>query len=137
MPHDERLNRRSFIGAGAGALAFAALPMAWGLPAGALDPFRALYDVRFVAGHEFAADAVRRGWITRAIRGDVTRVWFRELAPRWRHGPATITGITTPPSLFVLERLAWDAGMRVIVREKGTAAPLVRWIIGLPEERPA
>jgi hypothetical protein len=128
----DHLNRRRFIGAGGIALAVAAVPVSWGLFADSPTPFRALYDERFEAGRAFSTEAVNRGWSTRAIRGDVTTVWFRELAPRWRSGPAPITGVTTPQSLFVLERLAWDAGMRVTFRDRVPAAPVVRWVIGLP-----
>jgi hypothetical protein len=135
MLQDDRLNRRSFIGAGSTALALAAVPVSWGLFADPPRPFRAIYDERFAAGRAFSAEAVSRGWTIRAIRGDVTAVWFRELAPRWRTGPAMIAGVTTPQSLFVLERLAWDAGMRVIRRDSEAMAPVIRWVIGLPELR--
>jgi hypothetical protein len=132
MLQDERLNRRTFIGAGSIALACAAVPVSWGLSEDSVTPFRAIYDERFEAGRAFSAQAAQRGWIIRAIRGDVTKVWFRELAPRWRSSPAPITGVTTPQALFVLERLAWDARMRVTFRDRSTAAPVVRWVIGLP-----
>jgi hypothetical protein len=139
MLQDDRLNRRSFIGTGGFALALAAVPVSWGLSAALPIPYRALYDERFAAGRAFSAEAARRGWITRAIRGDITKVWFRELSPRWRLGPAPITGVTTPQTLFVLERLAWDVSLRVTSREEIATAPLVRWAIGLPQaqERPS
>jgi len=133
MLQDERLNRRRFIGAGGIALAFATVPVSWGLTEESLTPYRALYDERFEAGLAFSAEAGHRGWITRAIRGDITTVWFRELSPRWRKSPAMITGVTTPQTLFVLERLAWDVGLRVTSREVGATTPLVRWVIGLPQ----
>jgi hypothetical protein len=133
MLQDDRLNRRSFIGAGGIALAFAAVPMSWGLCADSLTPYRAIYDERFEAGRAFSVAAAHRGWITRAIRGDITKVWFRELAPRWRRSPAAVTGVTTLQTLFVLERLAWDVGLRVTFRDMGTTTPLVHWVIGLPQ----
>jgi hypothetical protein len=135
MLQDDRLNRRSFIGAGGIALAFAAVPMSLALSDDSLTPYRAIYDERFETGRAFSTEAAHRGWITRAIRGDITKVWFRELAPRWRRSPATITGVTTAQTLFVLERLAWDVGMRVTSRDMGTATPLVRWVIGLPRSQ--
>ena len=130
MLQDDHLNRRSFIGAGGIALAIAAVPWSWGLAEDSLAPYRAIYDERFEAARAFAADAGHRGWVTRAIRGDVTRVWFRELAPRWRESPATITGVTTPQTLFVLERLGWDARLRVTSRNTSTTTALVHWVIG-------
>jgi hypothetical protein len=132
MCPDHCLNRRGFIGAGGVALAFAAAPMSWAVSRDSLTPYRAIYDERFDAARAFAAEALDHGWVTKAIRGDVTKVWFRELAPRWRLGPAAITGVTTPQTLFVLERLAWDVGMRVTSREVVTATPVVHWLIRVP-----
>jgi hypothetical protein len=99
---------------------------------GTPPPFRAIYDERFPDGRRFASDASSRGWVTRAIRGDVTNVWFHELAVRWKQGPAAIAGLTTEQSLFVLERLSWDVGMRVTERDTDGATQLVRWRISLP-----
>ncbi len=130
MLHDFLVTRRHLLGAGTAALALAAVRVKPSLSQERFTPYRAIYDERFEAGQQFATDAIARGWTTRAIRGDVTRVWFRELAVRWKHGPAPIAGLTTPESLFVLERLAWDARMRVTVREHDTTAQLVRWTIG-------
>jgi hypothetical protein len=137
MLQDDHLSRRRFMGAGGIALAFAAAPVSWGLSEDSQRPYRAIYDERFAAARAFAAEAVHRSWVTRAIRGDITKVWFRELSPRWRVSPASVTGVTTPQTLFVLERLAWDAGLRVTSRTVVTATPVVRWMIGIPspEER--
>lgn len=132
MVKNERLNRRRFLGAGGLALTVAAVPLSWALTEDSATPYRAIYDERFKAGHVFSAEAAQRGWTTRAIRGDITQVWYRELAPRWRHGPAAIAGVTTAQSLFVLERLAWDARMRVTFRDIQSAEPLVRWVISVP-----
>jgi len=128
MPHEYRFNRRQFMGVGTAVVAVAATQSASSILQNPLTPFRAIYDERFEAGRRFASAAIDRGWVTRAIRGDVTKVWFHELAVRWKRGPAPIAGLTTPQSLFVLERLAWDVGMRVTVRETD-ATSLVRWLI--------
>ena len=133
MLQDYYVTRRQFAGAGAAALALAAVRarpcVAEDLP----TPYRAIYDERFDAGRRFATDAQSRGWITRPIRGDVTQVWFRELALRWKRGPAPIAGLTTAQSLFVLERLSWDVGMRVTAQDTDTHTHLVRWLISLPK----
>jgi hypothetical protein len=126
-----RVTRRQFVGVGTAVLAAAATQPASSISRIAVTPYRAIYDERFEAGRRFASDALNRGWVTRAIRGDVTQVWFHELSVRWKRGPAAIAGLTTPQSLFVLERLAWDVGMRVTVRETD-ATPLVRWLIASP-----
>ena len=131
MPHEYGFTRRRFVGVGSAVLAVAAVHPMRSAAAIPFTPFRAIYDERFEAGRRFASDAIERGWVTRAIRGDVTQVWFHELAVRWKRGPAAIAGLTTPQSLFVLERLAWDVGMRVAVREADTAS-LVRWLISSP-----
>ncbi len=131
MPHEYRFTRRQFVGVGTAVLAVAATQSASSISWSPVAPFRAIYDERFEAGRRFASDAIDRGWVTRAIRGDVTQVWFHELSVRWKRGPAAIAGSTTPQSLFVLERLAWDVGMRVTVRE-ADATPLIRWLINSP-----
>jgi hypothetical protein len=48
--------------------------------------------------------------------GDITPFWFQELSVRWKQEPVAIAGVTGHGPLFVLERFAWDHGMRVIVR---------------------
>jgi len=116
-------------------LVVAAAPDTQSLFARLPTPYRAIYDVRFEPGRLFASDALSRGWVTRAIRGDVTQVWFHELSVRWKRGPAPIAGLTTPQSLFVLERLAWDVRMRVTARETIPMTLLVRWAIDLPRAK--
>jgi len=133
MLQDCFVTRRQFVGTGAAALVVAALPATQPLSSPLPTPYRAIYDERFEDGRRFAADALSRGWTTRAIRGDVTQVWFHELAVRWQRGAAPIAGVTTPESLFVLERLSWDVSMRVTVRDN--TGQLVRWVIALPESR--
>ncbi len=129
MHLDEGVNRRRFIGVGGMALALATLPLAWGVE-DAVTPYRAIFDERFAAGRAFGAAAVRRGWTARAISGDITKIWFRELAPHWRTSPAMIMGVTTSQTLFVIERLSWDAGLRVTRRDVDATASVVRWVIG-------
>ena len=133
MLQDYSVTRRQFMGAGAAALTATALPAALypRLP----TPYRAIFDERFEAGRRFASDALGRGWVTRAIRGDVTHVWFNELSLRWKRGPAPIAGLTTASSLFVLERLSWDVRMRVTMRESVAGTDLVHWLISLPAPR--
>ena len=126
-------NRRELIKAG---LAASVLPMDLiARQARAQAPLaihRAIYDERFDAGHAFAVQARRRGWSVRAIRGDVTDLWFNELSVRWKQSPAPIAGLTAKNSLFCLERLAWDAGMRVVSRAEDPTSQLVAWLIAPP-----
>jgi hypothetical protein len=83
-----------------------------------------IYDSRFDEARAFAAAAARLGRPVRAINGDVTRLWFEELQPAWAKAPAPIGGLTSVDALFCLERLAWDHGMRTVLR--GEHAPTVR-----------
>ena len=126
-------NRRDLLKVG---LAASVLPMdliaRQAMAQAPLSIHRAIYDERFDAGLAFAADARRRGWTVRAIRGDVTDLWFNELALRWKQGPAPIAGLTAKNSLFCLERLAWDAGMRVVSRADDPKSQLVGWLIAPP-----
>ncbi len=94
-----------------------------------LSIHRAVYDSRFPAACAFAAEAALKGWPTRAIQGDVTDLWYHDLALKWRQGPAPIAGVTAVNSLFCLERLAWDAGLRVVSRTELPQDQLVSWLI--------
>ena len=102
-----------------------------------MEIYRAVYDRRFASGRAFAAEAVRRGWTAASIEGDVTNLWYHDLAVRWRAGPAAIAGVTDAQALFVLDHLARDAGMRVITREAlppdpAFSWPVVSWLIAPP-----
>src|SRR5690606_5304358 len=48
------------------------------------------------------------------IAGDITELWQTELLTRWQARPGAIAGLTERPALFLLERLAWDHGLRVV-----------------------
>jgi hypothetical protein len=85
-------------------------------PGVAAAPYRTVVDERFAAARALGAQARARGWAVSAIQGDVTQLWYADLALRWRSGPAPIAGLTTASALFCLERLAWDAGMRLNLR---------------------
>src|ERR1700681_3489325 len=118
------LNRRVFLESGLATCSVPWLATADG-SSGPLDAAAAvatppLYcvvvDDRFQCGAGFRAGVASGGIAVRRIRGDVTELWFHELAPRWRVQPAPIAGLTAADALFCLERLAWDAGLRVAYR---------------------
>jgi len=46
--------------------------------------------------------------------GDVTETWLHQLRPLWEHAPASVGGVTAPATLFCLEQLAWEYGLRVV-----------------------
>jgi hypothetical protein len=78
--------------------------------------YRILFDHRFSESRAFGEEAQRLGGIVRGFAGDITDLWYHELDERWRAGPAAIAGLTRHGPLFCLERLAWNAGMRVVYR---------------------
>lgn len=87
-----------------------------------------LLDRRFALPDALASGSVP----VLTIDGDVTGVWLRELDPRWREPGFVLEGVTGADALFVLERLCWDRGRRVTVREDISTADgvqLVHWLI--------
>lgn len=112
-------NRREFLqgciavtGALAGSRAFAGVP----IEASRLQPQAAIFDEGFAEGRAFAKAASEFGISTHAISGDVTALWYNDLYFRWQSGSAVIAGLTGASALFCLEKLAWDAGHRVVLR---------------------
>ena len=79
-------------------------------------PCRIVVDERYAAPRALAEAALARGWAVSANRGDVTSLWYDDLALRWRTHPMPIAGMTTVSALFCLERLAVDAGLRLNLR---------------------
>jgi hypothetical protein len=79
-------------------------------------PQRAIFDAEFVAGRAFANAARALGMTTHAISGDVTSLWYTDLYFCWQRGSTVIAGLTGASALFCLEKLAWDAGHRVVLR---------------------
>jgi hypothetical protein len=91
--------------------------------------YRAIFDERFDAARTFAANAAARGIATASIRGDVTRLFYDDLDPRWKKGPVALAGYTTPAALSCLDLLARDRGMHVSHRAVEPGGRLVFWII--------
>lgn len=114
-------SRRQFLGSCVAAalwpaLGFARSTAAVQPPAGPQPQrlYKVIYDRRYSASSAFAEWMERQGIPTRSLdRGDVTNVWFNDLALRWRRSPAAIAGMTAPEALFCLQELARDHGMRV------------------------
>lgn len=113
-------NRREFIQA---CIAASAVPAATALPWGpafarSASPtfYRTIFDERFPESVAFGTEAERLGETTRSISGDITRLWYNDIATKWRDEPLAIAGLTAPGPLFCLERWGWDAGLRVVFR---------------------
>ena len=71
-------------------------------------------DSRHEAARFFGDLAEFAGAPRRDVQGDITGLWQRELVHRWREAPAAVAGLTERPALFLLERLGWDHGLRVV-----------------------
>ncbi len=72
-----------------------------------------VFDQRFPKARDFALQAREAGLDCVAIEGDITHLYFHDLSLRWNRGPTTIAGLSTKASLFCLEMLARDRGMRL------------------------
>lgn len=72
-----------------------------------------IFDQRFLKARDFALQAQEAGLDCAAIEGDITHLYFHDLSLRWNRGPTTIAGLSTKASLFCLEMLARDRGMRL------------------------
>jgi hypothetical protein len=135
------VTRRDLLRAGA---AISVLPLAAhaatepGAPTPAFHTV--LFDARFPEARQFGAEATRLRMNVRSFHGDLTNVWFHELAPVWRAQPVAtadmaLAGMTDYGALFVLERLAWDAGMRVVYRAEHRLGTASRPMIAIRQAR--
>lgn len=83
--------------------------------------YKIVFDERFVACRRFGDEIKRRALPVKAIRGDITEIWYSDLYYRWKEArgaenAGAIAGMTAPGAIFCLETLARDAGMRVALR---------------------
>jgi hypothetical protein len=129
-------SRRQFIHAGlAVSAASLAIPQALQARpatagASALPVELFIYDDRFVEAIEAARVATASDLRVASTRHVLQALWYDELDLSWKRAPMTLTGMTTPHGLFVLETLAQDRGMRVLQREASATTELVTWTIG-------
>lgn len=77
---------------------------------------RVVYDERFPAAREFGGEAAHLGSKAHAIRGEIHRLWYEDLYYCWKDSKSAVAGITDFRSLFLLEMMATDAGLRVAHR---------------------
>jgi len=98
--------------------------------------YRFLVDDRFPESMSAARIAAQQETSVYLMSGgDLVLVQRAQL--HWSRTPAAIAGVTGHGSLFVLEQLARDHGMRVISREElprepnsAYAKPVFSWVIG-------
>jgi hypothetical protein len=115
----------------------AMVPALAGLPAAALARTPAGIDA-FLIDRRHLSESSRAEGINAPVvhytDGDVTRLWFETLDPRWRRPGFVLGGFTGPDVLFVLETLAHDRGRRVVSRKSlsphaGSGDAPMAWII--------
>lgn len=82
-----------------------------------------IYDSRHSHSLDFGNRANQLGASVRAIEGDITDLWQNELRHRWKTESGAVVGLTERPALFLLERLAWDNGMRVVFEAEHSLDP--------------
>jgi hypothetical protein len=114
---------------GAALLPVARYASAW-LSTAEAEPFYAvIFDERFPKSRLLASEIAGPSATLAAIRGDVTALWYHDLYFAWQRHAAPVAGVTSAGSLFCLELLARDAGMRVTHRQV-VDGDLVSWAIG-------
>ena len=136
-------NRREFLQT---SVSVSSLPLAMkvGLPASAIaapeyriELDRVVFDDRYPEAVAFAHAAGGTAATSRALdRGDVTALWYDELDAAWRDKPLTIAGMTQFGPMFVLERLARERGLELIMRiEHGVPSQgtMAHEVMGPPE----
>ena len=106
-------SRRRFLKFGLVACAAGAMIRPFSGQARVVPYYKAIFDERFEGPCAFAASVAERRIPTAAIRGDITSLFFDDLDLRWRRGQVLLAGYTTPASLFCLDLLARDRGMRM------------------------
>lgn len=74
----------------------------------------AVADARYDASEMFADALVRQGAVRFSLASDAGGLWFDALAPRLGARAACIAGLTLEGDLFILRRLARDAGASVL-----------------------
>jgi hypothetical protein len=112
------ITRRELLQVGAGAAATSAVLAGSVYPApSAARPHELgaiLTDVSMDAV-AFGTAARARGLSVYEIGSDLAQVYCHNLQPLWRNEPdRSVGGLTGAEPLFYIERLAWDAGLRLI-----------------------
>jgi hypothetical protein len=139
-------NRREFLQMSLAASAMPALATppfagAGGRPRESLPIDSVVFESTLALASAFGEEARRLGLRAHSIRDDVTDLWYYELSPRWREAPTAIAGVTLSTSLFCLETLAGDYGMRICFRtthdprvkgDSGWSRDFAAFIAGIP-----
>ena len=115
------IGRRQFLQFGPATLG-GALAVNWSSAFAAMGSFdahvlaRGIFDEQHSDGRNFAAALASHGMRTTAADRDIANLWYTDLRNQLRRTPAPFAGLTARPTLFCLEELARDVGMRVVMR---------------------
>jgi hypothetical protein len=85
-------------------------------PAGLLEFDRIIFDARRPHALAFGEAAHLLGARTHATWGDVDDRWYEDLYRRWRTRKTPAAGITDFRSLFLVQMMAADVGLRLVLR---------------------
>ncbi|NOW45221.1 hypothetical protein FHW96_001376 [Novosphingobium sp. SG751A] len=119
--------RRLFLQGAVGTAALAGTPaIGTTLPANHSYKLLAFIDIAHAQGGPFAAAAHAWGARTVALRGDPLALWHDAVLTSAVQ-PKAILGLTTQGTLFCLERLGWELGLRVRRRIDHLPAPDGTW----------
>jgi hypothetical protein len=80
---------------------------------------RVVFDRDHPAAVVFGRAGHEAGLPVEPIGADLTALW-RDLSLRWRRQPVGMAGLTTEPAALYLQLLAYDAGLRVVLRASHT-----------------
>jgi hypothetical protein len=83
---------------------------------GPIQPFRFVVDQTLPTATAIAVAAVRQGHTLLPVSGDPGPAWINVIEPRLRRAPAPLAGVRTGATLFCLEYLARDFGLRPAYR---------------------
>jgi hypothetical protein len=122
-----RVNRRQFMARTAALnVALMAVPPAFAAPwQTSCGPRlgRVVADARFAPSVAFAAAMAANGTPTSTTDGDLTSLWFDDLARHFAQSSAAIAGLTTARTALVMIELARGPGVRVLWRGEHMAMP--------------
>lgn len=120
-------SRREFLQIGISATA---LPLGTRVSAAALGGsaqnvplYAVICDTRFRESRSFGRRSEALGLSVHAIDGDMTKVWYDNIHPRWQESPVAIAGLTGHGAMFCFEQLAHDHRMRVVFRAEHRPRP--------------
>lgn len=107
-----------------------AAPRAFAVPGSTMFPKRferVVADTRFSPSVAFASAMAQIGTRVSTTDGDLTSLWFDDLAQHFAQGGNAVAGLTTARTALVMIELARGPGVRVLWRAEHEAMPDGGW----------